>query len=70
MTLVECPEAYELYKTKSLASDRNTLVNYGKQTKIYGVHKNHETNKDDRLTFLEVPKDIKEVSLNFNNVTK
>jgi 6-phosphogluconolactonase/glucosamine-6-phosphate isomerase/deaminase len=37
LTLVKCKDAYEMYQTSQLATQTNTLVNYGREERIYGV---------------------------------
>ena len=52
LTLIQCPDSYELYHTPKLASLDNTLTNYGDMRRIEGVRNSYESGKSDRLTFV------------------
>jgi hypothetical protein len=70
MTLIRCPTSYELYRTSRLASEANTVTNFGDQKQeIHGVHNSYQTGKSKHMTFIESPNTVVEVWVEYSNVT-
>ena len=53
LTMVKCPEAFELYQTTKLAQDPYELTDYGEALAIRGVGRSFEEGKTGHLTYVE-----------------
>jgi len=71
MTLVQCPSQYELYQTPNLAKSKRgaSMKNYGTTKTVIGVHNNFEQKRENRLTYIESPSNLKEIWIEKNPVS-
>lgn len=53
ITLIACPESFEVYKTNSLALQPFALENSGESGEILDVRPSLETGRQNRLTYIQ-----------------
>lgn len=53
ITLIACPESFEVYRTQSLALEPYSLENSGSSGEILSVRPSLETDKQTHLTYLQ-----------------
>ena len=68
ITLIQCIANFEAYLTKELVTDPHGLINGGSTRSIKSVKQSMVPGKEDRLTFIEGSRTVKEIY--YDEVTK